>query len=82
MVNENSFENGRISVMEGSRQVLVKVKLFQLKERVQPWDGTTPSFFYESRSSLLVLSINVSFVLKSFWKGGLVYSLSVGYRIS
>ena len=69
MVNENSFETGRISVMEGSRQVLVKVKLFQLKERVQPWDGATPSFFYESRSSLLVLSINVSFVLKFFWKG-------------
>ena len=54
--------------MEGSRQVLVKLKLFQLRERVQPWDGTTPSFFYESRSSLLVLSINVSFVLKFFWK--------------
>ena len=26
-----------------------------------------PNFFYESRSSLLVLSIDVSFVLKFFW---------------
>ena len=55
--------------MEGSRQVLVKVILLQLRERVHPQDGATPSFFYESRSSLLVLSIDVSFVLKFFWKG-------------
>ena len=68
MVNENSFETGRISVMEGSRQVLVKVMLFQLRERVHPQDGAMPNFFYESKSSLLVLSIGVSFVLKFFWK--------------
>ena len=55
--------------MEGSRQVLVKVMLFQLRERVHPQDGATPSFFNESRSSLLVLSIDVSFLLKLFWKG-------------
>ena len=69
MANENSFENGRILVMTGSRQVLVKVMLFQLGERVHPQDGATPSFFNESSSSLLMLSIDVSFVLKFFWKG-------------
>ena len=50
--------------MEGSRQVLVKVMLFQLRERVHPQDSAMPSFFYESRSSVLLLSIEVSFVLK------------------
>ena len=69
MVNENSFETGRISKMEGSRQVLVKVMLFQLWERSYPHDCATPSFFNESKSSLLVLSIDVSFVFKFFWKG-------------
>ena len=69
MVNENSFETGRISVMEGSRQVSVKVILFQLRECVYPQDGARPSFFYESRSSLLVLSIDASFVSKFFCKG-------------
>ena len=60
MVNENSFETGRISIMEGSRQVLVEVMLFQLRERVQPQDGATSSVFYKSRGSLLVLSIDVA----------------------
>ena len=69
MVNENSFETGRISVMEGSSHILVKVMLFQLRELIHPQDGATPSFFYKSRGSLLVLSIDVSFVLKFFWKG-------------
>ena len=68
VVNENSFETERISVREGSRQVLVKVMLFQLRDRVQPQDGATLSFFDKSRSSLLVLSIDVSFVLEFFWK--------------
>ena len=69
MVNKNSLETGRICVMEGSRQVLVKVMLFQLQEHFHPHDGATPSFFNESRSSLLVLSIDVSFVSKFLWKG-------------
>ena len=55
--------------MEGSRQVLVKVMLFQLQEHFHPHDGATPNFFNESRSSLLVLSIDVSFVSKFLWKG-------------
>ena len=54
--------------MECSRQVLVKLMLFQLRECVHPQDGAMPSFFYESRSSLLMLSIDVSFVLKFFRK--------------
>ena len=69
MVNENSFEIGRIFVMEGSRQVLVKVMLFQSREPVHPQEGTTPNLSYKSRSSLLVLSIDALFVSKFFWKG-------------
>ena len=56
-------------VREGSRQVLAKVMLFQLMGQFHPLDGATPSFFYKSWSYLLVLSIDVSFVLKFFWKG-------------
>ena len=67
MVNENSFETGRISIMEGSRQVLVKVMLFQLRQPVHPKDGAMPNFFYKSKRSLLVLSIGISLVLKFFW---------------
>ena len=68
MVNENILETWRISVMEGSRQVLVEVMLFQLRERVHPQDGAMPSFINKSRSSLLVLSIDGSFVSKFFGK--------------
>ena len=69
MINGNSFKTGKISVMEGTRQVLVKVTLFQLRKRFYPQDGATPSILYESRSSLLVLSIDALFVSKFFWKG-------------
>ena len=64
---ERTFETAKIFVMEGSKQVLVKVMLFQLREHVHPQDGAMP-IFYESKSSLLVLSVGVSFVLKIFWK--------------
>ena len=43
--------------------------LFQLREHVHPQDGAMPTFFHESRSPLLVLSIDVSFDLRFFWKG-------------
>ena len=69
VVNENSFETIRISVKKGSRRVLVKIMLFQLREHIHPQDGATLSFFIWIRSSLLVLSLDVSFVLKFFWKG-------------
>ena len=66
---ERSFETARILVMEGSEQVLVKLMLFQLRQHAHPQDGAMPSFSHESRSPLLVLSIDVPFVLKFFWKG-------------
>ena len=40
---EKSFETGRISVMKGSRRVLVKVVLFQLKGRGHPQDDAMPN---------------------------------------
>ena len=67
--------------MEGSRQVLVKVMLFQLREHVHPQDSATPSFFNESRGSLLVLSIDVSFVSKFFWKGDKNFKYLISGRI-
>ena len=42
---ESSFETGRISVMKGSRQVQVKVVLFQLRGRGHPQDDAIPNFF-------------------------------------
>ena len=42
---ERSFETARIFVMEGSKQVLVKVMLFQLREHVHPQDGAMLTFF-------------------------------------
>ena len=66
---ERTFETAKIFVMEGSKQVLVKVMRFQLRGRVHPQDGATPNFFNKSGSSLLVLSTHVFFVLKFFWKG-------------
>ena len=46
---ERSFETGRISVMKGSRQVLVKVVLFQLRGRGHPQDDAMPNFFADSK---------------------------------
>ena len=66
MVNKNSVETGRIFFMEGSKQVLVKSNDFSVNKHVYPQDGTTPSFFYDSRSYLLVLLIDVSEFL---WEG-------------
>ena len=39
---ERSFETGRISIMKGSRQVLVKVVLFQLRGCGHPQDDAQP----------------------------------------
>jgi len=44
VVNENSFETGRISVMEDSIQVLVKVMLFQFLGPCHAQDGAMPNF--------------------------------------
>ena len=67
---ERSFETGRISVMKGSRRVLVKVVLFQLRGRGHPQDDATPNFFADSKRPILGLSNEVSFVPEILWKDG------------
>ena len=64
MFFERSFETGRISVMKGSRRVLVKVVLFQLRGRGHTQDDVTPNFFADSERPILGLSNEVSFVPK------------------
>ena len=67
---EISFETGRISVMKGSRRVLVKVVLFQLRGHGHPQDDATTNFFADSKRPILGLSNEVSFVPESLWKDG------------
>ena len=67
---ERSFETGRISVMKGSRRVLVKVVLFQLRGRGHPQDDATPNFFADSKRPILGLSNEVSFGPEILWKDG------------
>ena len=64
---ESNAETGRISVMKGSTQVLVKIVLFQLKGCGHPQDDTMPNFFPDSKSSILGLSNEVSFVSEFFY---------------
>ena len=66
MLNERSFETGRISIMRGSRRVLVKVVLFQLRGRGHPQDDATAIFFANSKHPILGLSNEVSFVSEFF----------------
>ena len=70
MLNERSFETGRISIMRGSRQVLVKVVLFQLRGRSQPQNDAKANFFANSERPILGLSNEVSFVPEILWKDG------------
>ena len=65
---ERSFETGRISVMKGSRRVLVKVVLFQLRGRGHPKDDATPNSFADSKRPISGLSNEVSFVPEILWK--------------
>ena len=67
---ERSFVTGRISFMKGSRRVLVKVVLFQLRGRGHPQDDATPNFFADSKRPILGLSNEISFVTKILWKDG------------
>ena len=67
---ESNTETGRISVMKGSRQVLVKVVLFQLRGRSQHQNDATANFFANSKRPKLGLSIEVSFVPEILWKDG------------
>ena len=66
MLFERSFETGRISVMKGSRRVLVEVVLFQLRGRGHPQDDATSNFSPNSKSSILGLSNEIAFVSESF----------------
>ena len=67
---ESNTETGRISVMRGSRQVLVKVVLFQLRGHGHPQDDAIPNFFANSKRPTLGLLNEVSFVSESLWKDG------------
>ena len=67
---ERSFETGRISVMKGSRRVLVKVVLFQLRGRSQLQNDAKANFFKNSNCPILGLSNEVSFVPEILWKDG------------
>ena len=49
MLFERKFETGRISVMRGSRQVLVKLSIaFSIKGRSHPQADAMPNFFPDS----------------------------------
>ena len=67
---ESNTETGKISVMKGSRQVLVKVVLFQLRGRGHPQDDATPNFFADSERPIKGLLNEVSFVPEILWKDG------------
>ena len=54
--------------MKGSRRVLVKVVLFQLRGHGHPQDYATPNFFANSKRPILGLSNEVSFVPEILWK--------------
>ena len=56
---ESNTETEGISVMRGSKRVLVEVVLFQLKGRGHPQDDATPIFFLYSKASSLGLSNEV-----------------------
>ena len=70
MLSESNTETGRISVMRGSRRVLVKVVLFQLRGHGKPQDDATPNIFAKSKRPLLGLLKEVSFVPEILWKDG------------
>ena len=67
---ESNTETGRIFVMKGSRRVLVKVVLFQLRGRSQPQNDAKTNFVANSKRPILGLSNEVSFVPEILWKDG------------
>ena len=73
---ERMFETRRISVMRGSTQVLVKVVLFYLRGHYHPQGDATTNFFPDSKSFLLGLSNEVSFVT-GFLRNGVKNSKNV-----
>ena len=67
---ESNTETGRISVMKGSKGVLVNIVLFQLRGRSQPENDATANFFANSERPILGLSNEISFVPERLWKDG------------
>ena len=67
---ESNAETGRILGINGSRRVLVKVVLFQLRGPGHPQNDATPNFFANSKRPILGLSNEVSFVPELLWKDG------------
>ena len=67
---ESNTETERISVMKGSRRVLVKVVLFQLGGRGHPQDDATSIFYADSKRPILGHSNEVSFAPETIWKDG------------
>ena len=67
---EKSFETGRIFAMKGSRWVLAEGVLFRLRGCGHAHGHAMPNFILDSKSSVLGLSNEVSFVSKYFWKKG------------
>ena len=65
---ENNTEIEGISVMRGSRRVLVEVVLFHLRGHGQLQDDATPNFFPDSKSSIIGLSNEALFVFIFFCK--------------
>ena len=63
---ESNTETGRISVVKGSRRVLVKVVLFHLRGPGHPQADVNTNFFADSKRPILGLSNEVSFFPKRF----------------
>ena len=62
------FWNRKNFLMEGFTLILLKVKLFHLRGHGHPQGGATPSFSTDSKSCILGLSNEVSFVSRFLWK--------------
>ena len=67
---KTSFEIGGIPVIKGFRQVLVKVVLFQLGGHCHNQDAATPNCFSASKSSIIRLSNEDSFISGFFKEDG------------
>ena len=70
MLFESNTETERISIMRGSRRVLVEVVLFQLRGCSQPQNDALANIFANSKRPILGLSNDVSFVPEIFLKDG------------
>ena len=70
MVIEICSEIGSSSVLRSVRPILVKVVLFQLGGRGHLLEDATPSFFLNSKSPILGLSNDISFVIFFLLEGG------------